>query len=568
MNVTRFAEKLLDIGNVAPSMASVLTAVNADPASSASYRKLLDLSGLRPSDFADLVATAHNLPRFDLADLSDGASLADRFSRPFLHEAGLYPYRSADDQLRLAVADPGQQEAIEAIALTLGDEVGLVIATFEDVELALGRPAASEGTASEPRPDDDAGREDIDSLRDLASGAPVVRALEDIFDRAVGLRATDIHIEPLPRDFQVRLRVDGIMRSLPQVRGITLRALISRVKILSGINIAEHRVPQDGRTRVLVRGREFDVRVATMPTTGGEAAILRLLERGDRLVAFAQLGFSRRNEAVMRRQLAMPHGLFVVTGPTGSGKTTTLAAAIALLNDTTRKILTIEDPVEYEIPGIAQSQVKPAVGLSFASALKAFLRQDPDVIMVGEVRDAETAKIAIQASLTGHLVMTTLHTNTAAAAVTRLVDIGIEPYLLASTLTAVVGQRLVRVLCPDCRRAATVTRQQCDGDARYAALGIEAGTRLHEPVGCERCGQMGYRGRRAIFEVLEMTDSVRGLVLAGADDAAIEQAAQRDGMTTMVEDGRARCLDGVTSLEEVFRVAALRGTNTEAASAI
>jgi general secretion pathway protein E len=479
-----------------------------------------------------------------------------------LLEAGLFPYRATNSTLRLAIADPARTEAIDAIAMTMGQQVILEIASFEDIEIALEFGISAEKAGDEARGEDDAVSHDIDSLRDLASGAPVVRALEEIFERAAAMRATDIHIEPLQHHFQVRARVDGVMQSLPTVRGIALRALISRVKILAGINIAEHRIPQDGRTRIRARGREFDIRVATMPTTGGEAAILRLLERGNRLAEFGQFGFTARDDAALRRQLAMPHGLFVVTGPTGSGKTTTLAAAIALLNDSTRKILTIEDPVEYEIPGVAQSQVRPTVGLTFVSALKAFLRQDPDVIMVGEVRDTETAKIAIQAALTGHLVMTTLHTNSAAAAVTRLIDIGIEPYLLASTLTAVVGQRLVRVLCPDCRRATAVTGERCATDPRLAALGVKEQTVLHEPVGCERCGQTGYRGRRAIFEVLEITDPVRRLILAGADDVAIETQARSDGMTTMVEDGLARCFNGITSLDEIFRVAALRATQS------
>lgn len=559
MDIAMFTERLISSGALAPHVASAMTGAEDKPQTAApSYRKLFDASGLRPGDFADLVADAHDLPRVDLNELRSGASLTERFSQIFLHEAGLYPYRSADGRPKLALADPARQDAIDAIALTMGENIALQIATFEDIEIVLTDGKRSEDESSPQQAEDQSDREDIDNLRDLASGAPVVRALEDIFERAVAMRATDIHIEPLQRDFQVRVRVDGIMRVLPSIRGIPQRALISRVKILSGINIAEHRLPQDGRSRIRVRDREFDVRVATMPTTGGEAAVLRLLERGNRLIELGQFGFSRRDDEVLRRQLAMPHGLFVVTGPTGSGKTTTLAAAISSLNDSTRKILTIEDPVEYALPGVAQSQVRQAVGLTFASALRAFLRQDPDVVMVGEVRDPETAKIAVQAALTGHLVMTTLHTNTAAAAVTRLVDIGIEPYLLASTLTTVIGQRLVRVLCPDCKRETTVTANQRELEPRLAALGIEAGTRLYEPMGCERCNHTGYRGRRAIFEVLEVTGAVRRQMLKGADDKAIEIAARDDGMTTMVEDGRARCFAGVTSLEEVFRVATFR----------
>jgi len=531
-----------------------------------SYRQLLAASTLRPGEFADLLAAEHALPRAELATMRGGMSLAGEFSQIFLHEHGLYPYRRADDTLALAIADPAENAAIEAVMLTLGGAVGREIAAFDDIEIALDRGGANSDVTLDPTGEDDGAKaEDVDSLRDLASGAPVVRALEEIFDRAVALRATDIHIEPMRHDVQVRVRVDGVMRTLAAPRGIPLRALISRIKILARMNIAEHRVAQDGRTRIKVRGREFDVRVATMPTTAGEAAILRLLEHGGRLVEFGQLGFSLRDDEVLRRHLTMPHGLIVVTGPTGSGKTTTLAASLALLNDSTRKILTIEDPVEYEIAGIAQSQVRPAVGLTFAAALKAFLRQDPDVMMVGEVRDADTARTAIQAALTGHLVMTTLHTNTAAAAVTRLVDIGVEPFLLASTLTAVVGQRLIRVLCPDCRRRRVVEAAECARNPRLAALGIKPGTVLHEPIGCERCAHAGYRGRRAIFEVLEITEGVRRLMLDGADEAAIETEGRRGGMTIMVEDGLARCLDGVTSLDEVFRVAALRAAERPAA---
>jgi general secretion pathway protein E len=553
MDLTAFASRLVEMGALAPECVSS-TPSDAHGAPTC-YRKLLEASTMRSAEFADLVAVEHGLDRVDLDSLCSGTSLASEFSTIFLQDLGLYPYRTAGGEVRLATGDPSQRGAIDAIVLSLGKNVALEVAAFDDIEIALDRGGAA---ADIPASADRAGVEDVDSLRDLASGAPVVRALDDLFERAVALRATDIHVEPVRRDYQVRARVDGVMRVLPQPRDVTLRALVSRIKILCGLNIAEHRLPQDGRTRIRVRSREFDVRVATMPTTGGEAAILRLLDRGNRLVELGQLGFVPRDEAVLRRQLAMPNGLFIVTGPTGSGKTTTLAAAIASLNDTSRTILTIEDPVEYEIPGVSQSQVRPAIGLTFASALRAFLRQDPDVIMVGEVRDPETARIAIQASLTGHLVLTTLHTNTAAAAVTRLVDIGVEPYLIASTLTTVVGQRLVRMLCSDCRRADVVRSQDREQNPRLVALRIEAGCTLYEPVGCERCGHTGYRGRRAIFEVLEVTQTVRRLIIAGADDAAIEGASRTDGMTTMVEDGRARCLEGVTSIDEVFRTAVVR----------
>lgn len=523
------------------------------------YRRLLDLSGMPAGNFARLAAEVHGLPRVELDELVAGEPLVGRFSLVFLTAGSLFPYRKKSGVTALAVADPSQRDAIDALLLSLGPATRLEVAAFDEIEIALER--AGDSAEASVAVDEEAGLggagESIDELRDLASGAPVVRAVEEIFDRAVSQRATDIHIEPTRRDYQVRIRVDGVLRPIPAPR-VAHRALVSRIKILSGLNIAEHRLPQDGRTRTKVRGRDYDVRVAIMPTTTGEAVILRLLDRSGKLVEFGQIGFNARDGAVLTRQIEMPYGLVVVTGPTGSGKTTTLAAAIAHLNDATRKILTVEDPVEYEIPGVSQSQVRTAVGLTFASALRAFLRQDPDVIMVGEVRDTETAKIAIQASLTGHLVMTTLHTNTAAAAVTRLVDMDVEPFLIASSLRAVVGQRLVRILCPDCRRQRRLEARDIEKNPRFTAIGIEAGTAVWDPVGCERCGGSGYRGRRAIFEVLEVDEPIRRLILARADDHAVEAAARTHGMTTMIEDGRAKCLEGITSVDEVFRVAALR----------
>jgi general secretion pathway protein E len=379
-----------------------------------------------------------------------------------------------------------------------------------------------------------------------------------LFERAVEYRATDIHIEPFRGALQVRLRVDGLLRPVPPPPADMARAIVSRVKILAGLNIAERRLPQDGRARVRVGNLDLDLRVATMPTAHGEAAILRVLERNQRLLDFSRLGFSPRDRAILERHLDAPHGLVIVTGPTGSGKTTTLASALARLNSPIRKILTIEDPIEYEIAGVNQTQVKPAIGLTFATALRSFLRQDPDVIMVGEMRDGETAKIGIQASLTGHLVLTTLHTNTAAAAVTRLMDMGVESFLLASTIRCIVGQRLVRVLCPDCRGTVTLDHATLSRDPRSAALGLRAGEKVGVPVGCERCSGSGYRGRQGVFEVLEVTDKIRRLIGTAADDAAIEREARAEGMTTMIEDGLAKCRAGLTSLEEILRVTASR----------
>src|SRR4029079_11695170 len=395
----------------------------------------------------------------------------------------------------------------------LGREAEREVAAFNEIELLLresGAEAEQENgngidaiAAALGRGGDD---DDLDLLRDMASGAPVVRTVNELFERAVEVRATDIHIEPFRGQLQVRLRVDGLLRVIASPPANMMRAIISRVKILAGLNIAERRLPQDGRARVRVGHLELDVRVATMPTAHGEAAILRVLERNQRLLDFARLGFSDRDRRVLEQHLDVPHGLIIVTGPTGSGKTTTLASALARLNSPIRKILTIEDPIEYEITGVNQTQVKPAIGLTFASAMRSFLRQDPDVIMVGEMRDAETAKIGIQASLTGHLVLTTLHTNTAASSITRLMDMGLEPFLLASVVRCILAQRLVRVLCPDCRRMAPLTKAKMGEDPRFLSIGLKAGDLVGEAVGCERCGNTGYRGRMGVFEILEVSE--------------------------------------------------------------
>jgi general secretion pathway protein E len=530
------------------------------PGAEWNLRKLWTLTDLSANDFADEVAGYYGLKRCSLAELMSAPALTGRFSPRFLRETTIFPHQTAQQRNALAVADPTDVAAVRAAELVLGKPLDIVVASFEDITTVLTQ-RLGEADKTQAESDDVAAvsaDDDIESLRDLAAGAPVVRAVNDLLEKAVELRASDIHIEPFRSSLVVRMRVDGLLRAIAAPPGALPQALISRVKILSGLNIAERRLPQDGAARLRVGRAEIDIRVATMPTQHGESAVIRLLPRDRGLLEIAKLGLSAGDEGKLTELLALPHGMIIITGPTGSGKTTTLATMLSVLNEPTRKILTIEDPVEYEIQGVNQSQVKPAIGLTFAAALRAFVRQDPDVIMVGEVRDAETAHIAIHAALTGHLVLTTLHTETAAAAVPRLLDLGVEHFLLKSTLRAVIAQRLVRVLCDRCKTARTLAKTDLAADPRYEALGFNSGDQVHEPCGCDRCGGTGYRGRSGVFEVLLLNEAVRAMVGAHSDSGSIDAAAIRAGMTTMVDHAVAKCRDGVTSAAEVLRVTTVR----------
>jgi general secretion pathway protein E len=552
-----FARQLLEKNQIA-DLADLNTTSSDLLAIQRTLRKLWELTDLSASDFADEVARFYRLPRVSLPQLTDATPLTAGFSARFLRENNLFPYQTEDACPRLAVADPSDPGVTHAVELVLGAPVTVGVASFEDISTALNEHASQQDDTAASAVGTTLARadDDVDILRDLASGAPVVRAVNDLLERAMELRASDIHIEPFRNDLVVRLRVDGLLRVVPSPSGAPPQALISRIKILAGLNIAERRLPQDGAARLRVGRSEIDIRVATMPTQHGESAVIRLLPRDRGLLDVTKLGLCCADEARIAGLLGLPYGMIVVTGPTGSGKTTTLATMLSVLNQSTRKILTIEDPVEYELRGVNQSQVKPSIGLTFAAVMRAFVRQDPDVIMVGEIRDTETAHIAVHAALTGHLVLTTLHTDTAAAAVPRLLDLGAEGFLLKSTLRATIAQRLVRVLCDRCKKRKLLTAHDMAADPRYAAIGFAVGETVYEPSGCERCGENGYRGRIGVFEILEMSDIVRPLV--GSDASEIDRAARRAGMTTMVEDGVAKCRAGVTSIAEVLRVTTVR----------
>ena len=521
--------------------------------------KLWELTSLSPNDFADEAARFAGLERVTLQELLSAPALNETFSQRFLREMTVFPFQTSDGHAALAVADPTDTAAQRAAEIVLRRDVTIKVASVEDLSVVLDRRLGEDMSepadlASQLLPRED----DIESLRDLASGAPVVRAVNDLLEKAVELRASDIHIEPFQTGLVVRMRVDGLLRPVVAPAGVLPQALISRIKIVANLNIAERRLPQDGAARLRVGRADIDIRVAIMPMQHGESAVIRILPKDRGLLVVEKLGFSPTDEVKLRRLLKLPHGLIVVTGPTGSGKTTTLATVLSILNEPGRKILTVEDPVEYDIPGVNQAQVKPAIGLTFAAALRSFVRQDPDVIMVGEVRDDETAHVAIHAALTGHLVLTTLHTESAAAAVPRLLDLGVEGYLLRSTLRAVLAQRLVRHLCERCKTPKPLGEADIAEDPRLVELGFRAGEILHAPCGCERCSGTGYRGRLGVFELLELTDEIRALIGEKTDGHRIDEAAIRAGMTTMVADGVAKCRAGLTSPAELLRVTTAR----------
>jgi general secretion pathway protein E len=466
----------------------------------------------------------------------------------FLRDAKAVPLRDTDAGVEVAMVDPLDPWPANALAFALKRPVRPVIARAADLEAALDRlyPAGELGDADF---DGEASEADLERLKDLASDAPVVRAVNALITRAAEARASDIHVEPAEDSLKVRLRIDGALREEDPLPASLKSAFVSRIKVMSGLNIAERRLPQDGRLRIAVRGHEIDLRVATSPTIHGESVVMRILDRSNLPLDFESLGFERELLARYLKVLRLPHGIVLVTGPTGSGKTTTLYASLLELNTPERKILTIEDPIEYRLGGINQTQVSPGIGLTFAAALRSFLRQDPDVMMVGEIRDLETAQVAVQAALTGHTILSTLHTNSAPSAITRLLDMGVEPFLITSTLNAVLGQRLVRRLCQECREPYIPTRQGLDSLGYDHRIGVI--DRLYRPKGCDACGHTGFRGRIAILELLVMDESVARLVLTRADERDIQTAAR---MRSMLDDGLAKARSGLTTLDEVLRV--------------
>jgi general secretion pathway protein E len=526
--------------------------------SGGSFASLLTRLGLASErDVAEASAELLDLPLLASRDCPEQPPPGVQVSTRFLKQYHVVPVGEGEDEVQLLVADPQDRYAIDAVRLATGKRVAVRIGLRSEIddliERYYGSGRSAMGTIVENLGDERAGSEDdVEHLRDLASEAPVIRLVNLIIQRAVEQRASDIHIEPFESRLKVRYRVDGVLQEVEAPPASSTAAVISRVKIMAKLNIAERRLPQDGRIMIRVQGKELDLRVSTVPTAHGESVVMRLLDRESVVFDFHRLGFTDEFLPRFIEVLERPHGILLVTGPTGSGKTTTLYTALSRLNTPDVKIITVEDPVEYQLEGINQIQAKPQIGLDFAHALRSIVRQDPDVIMIGEMRDLETAKIAIQSALTGHLVLSTLHTNNAAGGITRLLDMGVEDYLLTSTVNGILAQRLVRRLEPSHAERYRALPEVVEefGLRRFRP---EGPVELYRPVPSALTAT-GYLGRTTIMEFLVMSEPIRRLVMQHADTGRIEEQARAEGMRTMYEDGLVKALEGVTTIEEVLRV--------------
>ncbi|HOE94999.1 MAG TPA: GspE/PulE family protein [Candidatus Sumerlaeota bacterium] len=504
------------------------------------------------------LAEEYGLEYSDLSHATPDRQLLSRFPARHLLKEEVLPLRRVGDVVEVATSRLFAVEGLDMLRTLTGERLRPVLAPSaaiaRETKKWLGVGADTLDTLEEQASiqvidEEDDTNVDLDAA---AQDASIIRFVNQVLSDAISLRATDIHLEPFEDEMRIRYRIDGILQDVPLPGSIKRfqPAIVSRVKILSHLDIAEKRLPQDGRIKVMLERQEVDVRVSLIPMLHGEGVVMRLLKKDMALRGLAELKMGAREAAGFARLLGLPHGIVLVTGPTGSGKSTTLYAALNEINDAERKIITIEDPVEYHIRGINQIQVNEKSGLSFARGLRSILRHDPDVILIGEIRDAETARIAVQASLTGHLVFSTLHTNDAASAPTRLIDMGVEAYLVAASLEGVMAQRLVRVLCPACK----AVDDSAPTTAYKQQIGLPEETPLYRAVGCEACRRTGFQGRRAIFELLLLDERIRELILTTRSVARLREAAREAGMLTLVEDGRRLLADGVTSVDEILRV--------------
>ncbi len=521
---------------------------------------LVKLGLVSERDFAEALAAQLDLPLLKPIDYPEEAAVTNGSVSPrFLKEARVVPIAEDEQSLVVAMVNPTDDYVITALQLATGKRISPRVGVASELEAAFerlygsGRSAMGQIVDSIGLADELTDEEQIQHLKDLASEAPVIRLVSLTIARAVESRASDIHIEPFENRLKIRYRIDGVLLEVESPPARLSAAVISRIKIMAKLNIAERRLPQDGRIQLRAQGKEIDLRVSTVPTLYGESVVMRILDKASVVLDFELLGFEPKMLKRFLDVLMLPHGILLVTGPTGSGKTTTLYTALQALNTPERKILTVEDPIEYQLEGINQIQVKPQIDLNFANALRAIVRQDPDVIMIGEMRDLETGGIAVQSALTGHLVLSTLHTNDAAGSITRLLDMGLDDYLLTSTVSGILAQRLVRLLCTACREP-YLALPELVRELRLHRFTDGGDVTLYKPVGCEQCGGTGYRGRAAIMEFLVMSDPIRRLVLKHADAGELQEVAQREGMDTMYEDGLRKAVAGKTTIEEVLRV--------------
>jgi general secretion pathway protein E len=487
--------------------------------------------------------------------------LVEKLPIQYLKKHLIFPFQTEQGTLRMAVNDPLDLEVLDDLRILYGaDEIKPVLVPAREIVSAINRTyGQANDTAEQIIQDMDQGEESHHLFTELEEGgdlldetseAPIIKLVNHVFGQAVKSQASDIHIEPYQQHLQVRFRLDGVLHNVLSPPRRLHAAIVSRIKVMARLDIAEKRLPQDGRMEVKIGERLVDVRVSCLPTAFGERVVLRLLEKSGKLLSLEEIGMTSAALAEMRRLLQLSHGIILVTGPTGSGKTTTLYAALSYINSPDKNILTIEDPIEYQLDGIGQMQVNPKINLTFASGLRSMVRQDPDVILVGEIRDRETADIAIHAALTGHLVFSTLHTNDAASAVTRLTDMEIEPFLVSSAVQAIIAQRLVRLLCPHCKEAYEPE------EAQWNELGLtkDVAGPIFRAKGCEKCLETGYRGRSGIYEFLRMTESIKGLLLQTSDSNQINKAARTEGMVSLREDGIQKVIEGKTTISEVLRV--------------
>ena len=518
------------------------------------HRVLPKLGLVSETRLAEILSRELKLELVQGSDYPLTAILPDVLRPRFLKSYGVIPLEERNDALALAMVDPLNDHAANAVRLIAGKSVLRRVAVPAELEAAIDRLYEQPGEGGELRAGDEhAIEEDVERLRDLASEAPVIRTVNQIIARAVEQRASDIHIEPLAGRLRVRFRIDGVLRESEAPASNLRAAIVSRIKIMANLNIAERRLPQDGRINLVTRGSAIDLRISTLPTIHGESVVIRVLDRSSVALDFEGLGFDGPALESYLSIIERPHGIVLVTGPTGSGKTTTLYASLLHVNSTEKNVMSVEDPIEYQLDGVNQVHVKPEIGLDFANVLRSLLRHDPDIMMVGEIRDRETAEISVQAALTGHLVFSTLHTNNAAGTITRLLDMGVESFLLTSTLNGVAAQRLVRKLCLACRESYTALPELVDrlGLVKYRPNGE---LQLYRARGCEVCGGAGFFGRTSIFETLIIDDEIRRLILNRAETQQLQAAAVAAGMRTAYDNGMAKVLAGITTVEEVLRV--------------